>query len=250
MSGRAGPNVVIDGLIMYLDPSNPKSYISGSSTVTDLVNNVRSGYNADAYSGSIDDTGANLSVLNDSLPVWHFKITDTNFIRLPPQFWDPDAGDPPFTVSVWFKTHQQGVIFGQNNDSEPQNGTGWSPAFYVNSNGNLVINCFYGTAGTNDYAVTSEIVDDSEWHNVVSTYDGTTERGYVDGSFSTTNGKNQASYATTYYYYLGAGKATSWFSITTSYFTGSIGVFQFWDRTLSADEVLQNYNALRGRYGR
>jgi hypothetical protein len=36
---------------------------------------------------------------------------------------------------------------------------------------------------------------------------------------------------------------------TTRYFTGNIAIAQLYNRALSADEVLQNFNALRGRYG-
>jgi hypothetical protein len=35
----------------------------------------------------------------------------------------------------------------------------------------------------------------------------------------------------------------------TNYFPGSIAVYQIYNRALSAQEVAQNYNALKARFG-
>ena len=37
MSLRRGPSIVTDGLVFYIDAANPNSYISGSTTVNDLL---------------------------------------------------------------------------------------------------------------------------------------------------------------------------------------------------------------------
>jgi hypothetical protein len=43
MSYNTGAKVVSNGLVLYLDASNYKSYVSGSSTWTDLTENKRTG---------------------------------------------------------------------------------------------------------------------------------------------------------------------------------------------------------------
>ena len=54
------PKIVTDGLIMYLDAANSRSYISGSTTWNNLVNSTISGslingpaYHTRAASGSV-----------------------------------------------------------------------------------------------------------------------------------------------------------------------------------------------------
>ena len=37
MAGNVAPNIITDGLVLYLDAANTKSYVSGSTTWTDLV---------------------------------------------------------------------------------------------------------------------------------------------------------------------------------------------------------------------
>jgi hypothetical protein len=38
MAGTVAPNIVTDGLAFYLDAANTKSYVSGSTTWTDIAN--------------------------------------------------------------------------------------------------------------------------------------------------------------------------------------------------------------------
>lgn len=87
-----------------------------------------------------------------------------------------------------------------------------------------------------------------QWAHVVGTYsssDGKT-RIYVNGvlrntSSSSTN-LNYGSYA---YYY-----QTGYLSASGNYFTGNMSVVKYYyNKALSAGEVQQNFNALRGRYG-
>ncbi len=42
MAGSVAPNLVTDGLILYLDPASPKSYVSGAAVITDLSTSVNS----------------------------------------------------------------------------------------------------------------------------------------------------------------------------------------------------------------
>jgi hypothetical protein len=82
------------------------------------------------------------------------------------------------------------------------------------------------------------------WHNVAATDDGTTVRLYVNGVqvssiasvVATTNGTMTLN--------IGA-----WPGAPATYFDGKIPVAKIYNRALSAAEVSQNFNALRGRFG-
>ena len=65
MAFSRGANVVTDGLVLYLDAANPKSYINGSTSWRDMAGSVYSGtltngptFSSDNY-GSIVFDGAN-----------------------------------------------------------------------------------------------------------------------------------------------------------------------------------------------
>lgn len=82
------------------------------------------------------------------------------------------------------------------------------------------------------------------WYHVAATDDGTTVRLYVNGSqvasgssaVSTTNGTMTLN--------IGA-----WPGASNVYFKGQIPVSKIYTKALSALEIAQNFNALRGRYG-
>jgi hypothetical protein len=47
---------------------------------------------------------------------------------------------------------------------------------------------------------------------------------------------------------LGSGKITSWPNAGNMNLTGNISNFIFYTRALSASEIFQNYNTIKGRY--
>jgi len=81
---------------------------------------------------------------------------------------------------------------------------------------------------------------------VATTYDGTTERVYVDGVLDktaamTTNTPVSSSNAIGYGWIRDDGATYS--------MAASIGTMMLYNRALSSFEVEQNFNALRGRFG-
>jgi|TARA_B100002019_G_scaffold261376_1_gene248101 hypothetical protein len=81
------------------------------------------------------------------------------------------------------------------------------------------------------------------WYNVAITWDGTTAKGYLNGQFITTIPVATASLQTTHF---GIGNAGS--DMDREPFDGKISQVLAHNRALTAAEVLQNYNATKGRY--
>jgi hypothetical protein len=109
-----------------------------------------------------------------------------------------------------------------------------------------------GSDGTNTYNRSSTAtVNNNTWRNIVSVYTtNTTTLGsnttsiYIDGVLSNGTGTLGGSvYATT----------TDTIQIgrrpTGAYWSGSVSNIQIYSRLLNANEILQNYNATRKRYG-
>jgi hypothetical protein len=83
------------------------------------------------------------------------------------------------------------------------------------------------------------------WYYVVGTYNGTTSSLYINGVLNSSTNLSISANATASNFWVGQYQ----FLTGGRNFTGKIAMSQAYNRALSADEVLQNFNALRGRYG-
>lgn len=86
---------------------------------------------------------------------------------------------------------------------------------------------------------------DGQWHFLVSVRQGTTHTLYGDGITNTISGTVSGTALNTNQFAVG-----SWYdNSSTQRFNGSVPVVQIYNRALSTTEVLQNFNAVRDRYG-
>lgn len=98
----------------------------------------------------------------------------------------------------------------------------------------------YGST-TEDTTIASIIVN--TWQHVVYAWSGTTVNAYLNGTLYTTTLSGLVTPQGTS---LDVGRP-SW--TTSAVFTGRIADAQFYNRTLSTAEVLQNYNSAKSRFG-
>lgn len=85
-------------------------------------------------------------------------------------------------------------------------------------------------------------LNDGNWHFYGFTYDGSTKRAYIDGVQVGTQSIT-GTLTTSFNRTLGR------FGTDTSYFAnGKMAKYEVYSRSLSASEVLQNYNAIKGRF--
>lgn len=224
------PKIVTDGLIMCLDAANKKSY-SGSGTIwRDLSGRNNNGIIVNSP-----------SFINNT-----FNFTGNNYITTPLNIYSQD--NSIFSINLWFKATANGIILHQTTAANNGTNNGWVPAVYIDSNNKLRVTCFWGI-GTGGGYVTSNDVVYNKWYNIVHTFDSSNNRRvYIDTFLVSTINGAQASYSSTFYLILGAGAATNWPSDPASGMRGSISSFSFYRKTLSQSEILQNYNALKGRF--
>lgn len=215
MASNIAPNIIGDGLILYLDAVNPKSYTVSSSSWIDLsssniIGTLANGASFDSSSGSmifdgIDDS-INLvtSIQNKSIFTTSFWI---NYITLDPIYQSP-IGDN----SQLFSYHVlifNGQIF-----------LGLSSGFTFNP----FIGVYHNTISTNSWY---NFVISKDVSNVVSFY----QNGTLLGTASETGTVNIDK--------IGAGYV--WDNARIS----NVSVY---DRALSSSEVLINYESIKVRY--
>ena len=228
-----GPLQVVDGIYLQIDAANPRSYSGTGLTSYGLIGGI----------GATLVNGTGYSSTNNGS---FFFDGSNDYIRLPTNFFAHENGTP-FTLSIWFKTATSGMIFGQESGATPGTGGGWVPAIYVDTNGKVRTSCFWGGSVTNQ-STASASVNDNRWHQISVTFESTSHKSYLDGVLFDTISKTQAFYSATYYYYLGSGAILNWTNAGNMYLTGNVSNFIFYNKALSATEILQNYNATKGRY--
>ncbi len=221
-------NTVKDGLIFCLDGGNVKSYPGTGTTWNDvsLRKNNTTLVNTPTYnaSGHLSFASASSQYATAPSPGNLNTWTAEAFVR--------------FTSS--FGTKVAMVVGGQYNGTNMLNftiGTNNAPTNY-----NIAVGFFDGawrsTTGVN-YALNT-------WHHIVGTYDGTTIRQYTNGA--QVDSLNYTGTPTS------GGEIRinrRWDDVVSSgnLFDTDIGAIRIYSRALTAAEVLQNFNAVRGRFG-
>ena len=224
------PNSIVkDGLVFAVDPANIRSYPGSGTTVTDLI-------------GTNNGTLVNSPQFNsDNAGIWTFDGNDEYI-----DFGTSLNFTSKISIGGWFKTS------GTSNNTYiiSKHITGLSQPYfvygvYVDSSSKLVFRIGTSIA----YLITSTTsIEDNAWHYFTGVYNGTNIKLYIDGAsdatpVSATGTLDQTSKKTT----IGVVISGDDGSINNEY-DGKISLTHFYNHALSAQEVLQNYRALKGRF--
>jgi hypothetical protein len=223
---QGGGNIVTNGLVLYLDAANTKSYVSGSTVWNDLA-----GTNNGTLNGPMFNAANGGSIVFDGTDDY-VEVTNQSSLRNVSQF----------TMTCWMKrrTATSKVICGQ----------------FVDFNNDVVFelwndnNVYFEVGNTsNSYGYISN--NSTNWQLLTMVFDGTQIgnsnrlKGYVNNVLQSL-------------FYAGTIPSTTanltsnlmiGGNIASNYSDGNISQFQIYNRALSAAEVLQNFNATRARFG-
>jgi hypothetical protein len=239
MSFHYSPKIVTDQLILSVDAANTNCYTPSASTLRELT-----AVNTGNLIAGVGYSSANLGA-------WTFDGTD-DYIDLGTRL--PSLGlTYPMSIDVWFKptsglSTSSGIFAGAVN---PVNNVylGFSiilalPAYTIQAQ----IGDGTGAGSTNRRSLlTTQSVNAGAWNHVVATASaGPVFEVYINGVLATG--------ATS-----GTGGPLSWGTNATAQIasyagfpnelSGSVASVKYYNKKLSASEVLQNYNALKTRFG-
>ena len=226
-----GPKIVTDGLVLALDAANTKSYPGSGTALNDLGPN-RNSHTLLNGTGFTSEYGGGLT----------FDGTDD-------RVGTTDSSNlTPSTVSFFAVAKQTSTaqstafIGGYGNTGYDGYWLGASGADLKFSVGNN--NTHNGGAG--QFTIASE---DTNVHYLGGTFDGTTIKTYIDGnspiSYTHSNPGTLAYDSISQGFKLGNIEGNT----GTRHWTGNIYYVQVYNRVLSDAEVLQNFNAIRSRFG-
>jgi len=160
-----------------------------------------------------------------------------------------------FTVSVWFKTDFNGVANYRNviDCNYAYNGSTGNigPRLEMNASGNCVW-VLSGNTGNNSildsYTVLGSGLKPNVWHQTTITRNSSGQiNTWFNGVQTTVNGSNPNGFVNEFTN-VAYGRGFHLDSVASRSHKGLLGELRIYDRALTTDEVLQNYNALRGRY--
>jgi hypothetical protein len=221
-------DIVQSGLTFNLDATNYLSYPRSGTTAYDI-----SGY--DTKNGTLLN-GVNFS--GGTVPTFIFDGTD-DYIRVSNRE-DLDFPVANFTAACWFKSTQNSDYIGLLGKIQFGVGTnGWTLEF-----SNAKVTCW-----TNSTLIQSPLTyNDGKWHYALMTM-GTPSTGqinvYVDGYLVTTAQMHAYTFDPTNLDLWVGG----WTNGTSYLLSGEISNAQIYNRVLSPQEVIQNFESQRVNFG-
>ena len=218
-----GSPPVTAGLVLNLDAGNVASYPGSGTTWTDLSGNGRNGTLTGGPTYSSADGG---SIVFDGT---------NDFVQCSGSLTATAA-----TFVIWMRRNgtqddYDGIIY-----SRSANATGLS---------------FFGTTNKISYTWNNAVdtytwdsgltIPDLTWCMVAVSVTSTSATAYLCQSSGITSATNTVSHTSTVLDDVKLAQDDQ----GARFFNGRISVAMIYDRALSADEITQNFNALRGRYG-
>jgi len=217
------PKIITDGLVLCLDAGNTKSYPGSGTTWTDLSGNGNTGTLTNGPTYSSDNGG---SIFFDGT---------NDYVSLVDNLGDPQQ----FTVEFW--AYPTELNIDSNNNYRrifiPVGAsTNDNHSVLIEQGGNI---SFRVPGGTTNNMQGSGFSGINQWGHVVCTYDQSNKKIYFNGSLKSTVA--EASVTVDF----GSPQIVDPNSQT---FKGNISNFRVYSKALTASEIQQNFNALRGRF--
>jgi hypothetical protein len=211
-------NIVTNGLKLYLDSNNSSSYPGSGNTWYDLSGNGNNG------------TLVNSPTVNGG----NMEFNGANYVNIPhSSSIAPSTG--LITVTTWFKSSATGyydIIYNKEDQYE----------LAANSGGNTLSYAFMPSWNWNG----SIAYNLNQWYQVTMTYDQSYQRMYVNGYEVYSRAQTGTMGNSVKDLRIGARNAPG---VANFFFTGSIPILMIYDRAQTANEVLDNFNAQKARFG-
>ena len=243
MSGRVGSittPIITDGLIFNMDAANRASYPKTGTTVTDTVSSLTGTINGASFE-TIDNGVFSFDGTDDYININSYS----SIFNAPTKFSINLAfNSSNFTSSGNPKLFTKGSNIGSNKalytwDITAKQTSGDNNIRFIISDG-VNITFFGNTTGN---------LSTNTWYIVCCTYTvGIGGIVYLNGLINQTITTNTGATPNTETGVLQIARESNGGS-GADYLAGKIGCIQYYNRALSANEVLHNYNALKSRFG-
>jgi hypothetical protein len=236
MSAFGGPNIIDDGLVLYLDAGNRKSYPGSGTTWFDKSGR---GNNGTLTNGPTFNTGSLGSIVFDGVD---------DLVICSASLQNATA----FTIGMWLYNTDTNINYAMS--QQPLGSDRFSAHNQYSVESGKSFFTVYGV-GANDfdnyYNVTPTFTTGSWFYQIYQWDSSHTMKMFLNGVQQSGTyeflGTRPTSILNSFPFRIGLGARSG--VGTLFYFKGNIPITQVYNRVLSAQEILQNYNATKGRFG-
>jgi hypothetical protein len=241
--GYAASGVVQSGLTWHLDASD-----TGTATNSQWTNKVNSGQ----FGTPNTFNGGSAPVITTSGGIRYYQYTGTTapaaaFLGGGYHALNVTPATDYSTTSVWFN----------NNTFSPKvfilGSTGWESSqfqgveIYLNGLAIGQMSTRITTGGGTSNSDLHSPYNYNQWYQLTQTFDGSTQKMYINGSFYTSTSKSGVQNKPNRSYFLGAHQGGN--GNPAVFLNMALGHYLIYNRALSDAEVLQNYNATKAKFG-
>jgi hypothetical protein len=234
MSCFAGPEITTTGLVLELDAGNAKSYPGSGTAWTDL--------------SGVGNSGTLTNVTYAGTPAYmSFASASSSTVSLGTVL---NYTTGAFSFSYWIYLGSYTTSNGVQGPVPFFKGAYQQNGYYnqIASDGGIVFATNQSAAVQNTFAASGS-VPLTTWKNICVTRSGASARIYVNGVDATSvSGTHINPASSAEIFRVGSYNQTSG-GVFTIYGNMRISKFAGYNTALPATEILQNFNALRGRYG-
>ena len=223
MSVKNRNTIVTDGLVFYVDAGNDKSYPGSGTTWTDLI-----GSNDGTFSATptTDSANGGSIVFDGADDIVESSINPSVF----------STGYDAFTVNYWVNWTNYNDYNSTTFDLRFNTNAQWTD--YIENSNNKLYSYSNSALQMSDTSLSTGV-----WYNicvVITQGTGNNFSTYFNGQLDKTGSWNK-NLGTPTKYRIGGNRATKRLN-------GKLPLMSYYNRALSATEVLQNYNALKNRF--
>ena len=216
------PNVITNGLILNLDAGFVSSYPTTASNWYDISGNASNGT---LTNGPTFDSANSGSIVFDGVDDFvqcagSFTLTSATFVT-----WIKRNGN---------QTQYDGILFSRGTNTTGMN-------FFTS---NQLGYHWNDAAATYNWA-SGLTIPDLTWCMIAVSVTSTSATAYLCQTSGITTATNITGHASSVLNDIKIAQDDA----GSRFFTGNIAISQLYNRALSADEITQNFNALKGRFG-
>ena len=241
MAFSYSPKIITDGLVLYLDAANTRSYPGSGTTWSDLS---RGGNTGTLVNGPTFNSGNGGSIVFDGTN--DYVITTLNatpLLNITSQI----------TLEIWFKsTALASVSHGDGLFSKGTSSDGNSGVYEMLLVQSGVVNYPFfriRTSSTPSYNPTNIPINLNQIYHLVCTYNGSIIRIFINGVESGVGLSTSGNIETNSQQLTMGVRYIHTTNPADSFFSGNIYSSRIYNRALSTTEIRQNYNATKTRFG-
>lgn len=248
------PPIVTNGLVLHLDAGNPASYPGTGSIWTDLSGNGRTFnlFNPSYYSFS-SANGGSIGFTRTMPPAGeaggYAEHTGSGALAVETYLYNNH------TTEIWARINDRTPTAYDNTETQSALFvySGWHSMFYYSSTG-LNYSIWNGSSNAQNWTTLSlgtsgtDIIQ-GQWFHVAAVRSGNNLSSYINGNLKGTNAINTSNGVGNVTNTIRVGMANNSNEVYSWHANANVSSAKMYNRALTAQEIQQNFNATRGRFG-